>query len=492
MGEFSIWIEQGPDAVIAGAIRGNAPEDLRQAFISTLEDIHHQQADVLQGFTGDDTPFAPLEEQLKTCLLSQYQSKKKKLSWMTWGFLGGLLVAITAWLFFHFQAAQRWQDYVQLIKSEPGIVVTDAKKEGDSYVIRGLRDPLARQPEDILSTSSLTTKQVIHHFQPYQALSDEFILQRAIKRLQVPKGITIQVKQGELIVSGRASSSWIAELKARSHYIAGVNGLDIKQVIPNIDLSELQLPHTVQLSVEGDKVLASGHAPYERITTAKARIEKKPGVEKYDDSQLHVDIDLSSLQAPEGVDLLLKNGLLTIAGQAPNQWLKNLREKALAISGVEKLNLDALINSDLQSLRRIQQELEAEAIFFAPGQSSLTTNEKNILKTLSKVQSLNHYADLLSRQLRIIIQGYSDSDGIHNQRLRISLLRAENMHQFLIINGVNPDLLEVRSMVTNNQPLNNTTVQEKAFNRRVSFAVQFYKSLENNLNHAQEAREIIR
>ena len=66
------------------------------------------------------------------------------------------------------------------------------------------------------------------------------------------------------------------------------------------------------------------------------------------------------------------------------------------------------------------------------------------------------------------------------------------MRQFLIINGVNPNLLEVRSMVTKNQLPNNTTVQEKTFNRRVSFSVQFHEPSENNLNHTQEAREKIR
>lgn len=493
MGEFSIWIEQGPDAVIAGAIRGNAPESLRQVFITTLENIHHQQAEALQNFTGDNTPFVPLEEQLKACLRSQYQAKKKKISWMTWGFMGGLLVAAIALLFFNFQVAQHWQNYVQLIKSEPGLVITDASKEGDSYVIRGLRDPLARQTEEILSSHPFTTEQVKHYFQPYQSLSDEFILQRAIKRLQAPEGIEIQVKQGELIVSGRVRSSWITELKAQSHTIAGVNKLNIKQLTPVIDLSKLKLPDTVRLTVEGEKVLASGRAPYEWVTTARAKIEKISGVKHYDDSQLHIDIDLSSLQAPEGVVMQLNKGLLTITGQAPNHWIKNLQEKALAISGIDKLNFDALVNSDLQSLKRIKQELEAEAIFFAPAQSSLPSNDQNSFKVFAKIRALSHYANLLSRQLRIIIQGYSDSDGIYNQRLRISLLRAERIHQFLISNGINSDLLEIRSMVTKTQPLKDTKIQEKAFNRRVSFAVQLINdSSDNTLNHAQKGREVIR
>jgi hypothetical protein len=43
VGELNVWIEQGPDAILAGVIRGNAPQQLREVFQETLEKIHLQE-----------------------------------------------------------------------------------------------------------------------------------------------------------------------------------------------------------------------------------------------------------------------------------------------------------------------------------------------------------------------------------------------------------------------------------------------------------------
>src|SRR5215210_1266805 len=40
VGGLTVWIEQGPLAILAGVIRGNAPQELRTTFHETLERIH--------------------------------------------------------------------------------------------------------------------------------------------------------------------------------------------------------------------------------------------------------------------------------------------------------------------------------------------------------------------------------------------------------------------------------------------------------------------
>src|SRR4029450_1317545 len=40
VGELSVWIEQGPEAVIAAVIRGNAPKDFRQTLQHAVERVH--------------------------------------------------------------------------------------------------------------------------------------------------------------------------------------------------------------------------------------------------------------------------------------------------------------------------------------------------------------------------------------------------------------------------------------------------------------------
>ena len=43
VGEFTLWVEQGPKAILAAAIRGNVPEELRTDLHRALENIHLDQ-----------------------------------------------------------------------------------------------------------------------------------------------------------------------------------------------------------------------------------------------------------------------------------------------------------------------------------------------------------------------------------------------------------------------------------------------------------------
>src|SRR5258708_18623069 len=72
VGELTVWIEQGPLAVLAGVIRGNAPIELRTIFREALERIHLQYGAAMKEFKGDAAPFASAAEMLEECLQSRY------------------------------------------------------------------------------------------------------------------------------------------------------------------------------------------------------------------------------------------------------------------------------------------------------------------------------------------------------------------------------------------------------------------------------------
>ena len=73
LGDVTVWIEQGPSAIIAGAIRGNAPEDLRTAFQDAIENIHLEKGEALQIFEGDAAEFEAVRHHLESCLISRYR-----------------------------------------------------------------------------------------------------------------------------------------------------------------------------------------------------------------------------------------------------------------------------------------------------------------------------------------------------------------------------------------------------------------------------------
>jgi OOP family OmpA-OmpF porin len=72
VGELSIWIEQGPYAILAAVIRGTPPRELRVALQEAIERLHAFHGDALQSFDGDTAPFDSVRPTLEDCLQSQY------------------------------------------------------------------------------------------------------------------------------------------------------------------------------------------------------------------------------------------------------------------------------------------------------------------------------------------------------------------------------------------------------------------------------------
>ncbi|MDY6994123.1 MAG: hypothetical protein SVR94_16175, partial [Pseudomonadota bacterium] len=54
IGQFTVWIERGPYAVLACVIRGNAPRHFRYSMKITLEHVHARYASLLEQFDGDN------------------------------------------------------------------------------------------------------------------------------------------------------------------------------------------------------------------------------------------------------------------------------------------------------------------------------------------------------------------------------------------------------------------------------------------------------
>src|SRR5688572_25039762 len=65
VGELTVMVEQGPQALVAAVVRGEAPDDLLLRLQDTLETIHLQFAVALAEFDGDTEPFAAAQPLLE-------------------------------------------------------------------------------------------------------------------------------------------------------------------------------------------------------------------------------------------------------------------------------------------------------------------------------------------------------------------------------------------------------------------------------------------
>jgi OOP family OmpA-OmpF porin len=231
VGELSIWIEQGPYAILAAVIRGTPPRELRVAFQEAIERLHAFHGDALQSFDGDTAPFDSVRPTLEDCLQSQYHQAPARSFRRLWAIAALVLVAIGAWLYVTLDRRARWNGYVDALRREPGLVVLSDRRDGGRYAVRGLRDPLARDPASLLAAHGLVPDRVTGSWQLYQALDPPLVLARARQLLRPPAGVSLQYAAGVLSATGNAPAEWIVDSSRVAPALPGVTRFDASAAI---------------------------------------------------------------------------------------------------------------------------------------------------------------------------------------------------------------------------------------------------------------------
>jgi outer membrane protein OmpA-like peptidoglycan-associated protein len=197
-GRFKLWIQYGPTALLAAAVSGNAPVELKGVLRNTIDQIHQTLSAELGNFKQDDlSVFDPAHPLLAACLLGQAAPKKRK-PWIPAlvGLL--LLIGLGLYAFFAIRSHLRWNHFFEALKARPGIVVTRIEKESPGYVISGLKDPEADDPTHLLQANQLNPAKVHFDWQPYLMLTGPFAAQREIRsaRAMIEKQI-IRFESGD-------------------------------------------------------------------------------------------------------------------------------------------------------------------------------------------------------------------------------------------------------------------------------------------------------
>jgi hypothetical protein len=222
IGELTVWIEQGPQAVVAAVVRGSGPRELRTLFQEAVEAIHLEQRENLEDFRGDTAPFESSRHHLEACLLMQYKPYARRTSPLLWVLCAAILGALGFWAVWIIQERQRWTNFLEKLKAEPGIVLATAERKDGKYVMAGLRDPLATEPHRLLQEAHLDSSKVISRWEPYHAIYPAFILNRANTLLAPPGTVQLSLANGVLQATGAAPHAWIVEAESLARLIPGV------------------------------------------------------------------------------------------------------------------------------------------------------------------------------------------------------------------------------------------------------------------------------
>lgn len=231
VGELTVWIEQGPAAILAAVIRGNPPESLRLHLQDTLDRIHAERSEALARFTGDAATFSSVTPLLEECLRSQFESRRRGVAPMTWVLVAVALLGTAWWGVSVYQERQRWQTYLTRVTAEPGLVVTGAESEGSRYRLTGLRDPLANDPTGLLQDSGIDANRVEATWQPYYALDAVLVLKRARMVLSPPPTVHLSLEGNRLTAGGIAPADWITQSRILARTLPGLDGYDDRPLV---------------------------------------------------------------------------------------------------------------------------------------------------------------------------------------------------------------------------------------------------------------------
>lgn len=231
VGELSVVVEQGPYAMLAAVVRGQAPESLHLVLEEALESVHVQFSSTMRDFDGDPSVFEAAYSVLADCLQTEYSRKKEEKRGA--GLMTKLLVAWAIivfalfWVGFgYYRSARRWEGAQQALQSTPGIVLIEANRFLGNWDFVELRDPLATYPNLILDARGVDTTDVTHTWSTYISVEPEIVVARARNVTEAPPGVDFAMAGSVLTVTGQAPASWRERAQQILPLVPGIDAVD--------------------------------------------------------------------------------------------------------------------------------------------------------------------------------------------------------------------------------------------------------------------------
>jgi hypothetical protein len=168
LGELRLWSEPGPFALLVAVIRGDPPEGLHDTLRNTLSRIHAERHHALENFNGDSEGLGDVDARLRELVaLGEHAPPRVGLARLViWGSVLLLLILAGTWAAWWWNNQQLWQGYLDRLRAQPGIVITEAGKRDGMFVVSGLRDPLAADPQAVLREAGVNPAWVVANWLP--------------------------------------------------------------------------------------------------------------------------------------------------------------------------------------------------------------------------------------------------------------------------------------------------------------------------------------
>ena len=398
LGEYTVWIEHGPHAILACVIRGVAQITFKNDIMRPLlENLHGRYGVLLEQFSGDSEPLQPCQHLLQQTLqVEEKESEKLRL-------LSPQLVIILSFIFpalfilvyFHFEHQQRLEDYLNALHDTPGIMVISTEEQNGKLLVHGMRDPLAEEPQTIAHRFQLNDDDVLFKGRSYQDLDTSFVEQRLRQWLKPPDTVQMSLQNTVLHLSGQAEQAWIDKVSNSVGMMAGFTKVVTDELI-NTDAPFQAFLKTLN-NTPGLIVISSGRENEQQFVTGM----RDPLAESPEEIAQRMQVsdvamrwthyqDLTPpfvekrvrqrLAPPSTVQLRLEGDVLHLTGYASQAWIDKAINNANTVVGINQLEINELLNTDGFLLAEAKRKL------MPPERVTLTVRD-GVLQVTGRVDS---------------------------------------------------------------------------------------------------------
>lgn len=361
-----------------------------------------------------------------------------------------------------------WLAYVAELRARPGVVVTRAERVGDRYYVRGLRDPLATEVDELIKKHNLTTTALDVQWTPFMSLEPGLVVARAAQILSPPASLQWDLKEGILSATGEADQEWIARTRLVAPTIAGIQRVDLSNVKVPADpieslLHELgQKPGIVITDIEqredgtvGVKGMRDELAVDPTAWIREAGIDPvgiaffwKPFVST--DEPIVYERAIKQLNSPDTVAMQLHAGRLVVSGRASRTWIDRLQAYATSAAGISGIDTSELIEIESFELVPVVDRCEQVVILFESGQATLGDAERaKLSEVAADIKQIVELAKTLQKEPRIDLSGYVSTEEVPaRERVALSESRAKVVWSTLVELGIPGNIFVTRGGAT--------------------------------------------
>lgn len=398
MGGASLWLINGPDAILAAVIEGEPPLALREGMHESLEAIHSLLRDELKQYQGNKIQHSQVDALLDQHLVEQRPaSPNRGPARLAWGLgIAAALVLLSIWTWHHWQLKQDQQQLQNFVDETPGLMLFDSRIQQGQISGTLLRDPLAPDQAAILKALAFEPNLLQLKEQSYLSQEPELLLQRLERVVPMEPKASLRVENQQLLVDG-----------------------------------QLTWPQWQQLA-QSQALLA----PQWRLS--------KP--------QVDLDSLRRDLAVPDTVSMSQQDTELIFTGQASQQWHNKLPQLIAKHSVYYTTDTTELAVLEQQQLSHIIESLNGSRLNFNRGTEFDSASQQRIHVIAEQIQQLEQLAATTGQSIQVQLLGMSDGVDSWDVNLALRRARASASLEALIAAGVNADTLHADAQLERPPP----------------------------------------